>query len=91
MSDKTTYYQENREKILNKAKKHYEDNKKVLKEKTRNKYRELSEEEKNIKRKHGKNRYHNMSQGNKQRLKEHQKNYRDAINLKISLSLAISI
>ena len=78
-------------KILNKAKKYYEDNKKVLKEKTRNKYRELSEEEKNIKRKHGKNKYHNMSQGNKQRLKEYQKNYRDARNFKKNLNLAVSI
>ena len=54
MSDKTTYYQENKEKILNRGKKYYEDNKKASKEKTRNKYRELSEKEKNIKRKHGK-------------------------------------
>ena len=44
----TTYYQKNRDVILDRAKK-YENNKKILKDKTRDKYRELSEEEKKYK------------------------------------------
>ena len=55
MSDKTTYYQINKETILNRAKKYYNDNKERLKEQARNKYRKLTEEEKNKR-----NRYHNM-------------------------------
>ena len=51
MSDKTTYYQENREKIINRAKKHYENNKERLREKARNKNRELPNEEKKKKNK----------------------------------------
>ena len=46
----TTYYQRNREAILNKAKDYYENNTELLRERAKNKYRELSEEEKNIKR-----------------------------------------
>ena len=42
----TTYYQRNREVILNRAKDYYENNKELLREKAKNKYRELSEEEK---------------------------------------------
>ena len=63
----TTYYQRNREVILNKAKDYYKNNKELLRERERakNKYRELSEEGKNIKREYGKNRYHNMSEENK--------------------------
>ena len=45
----TTYYQRNRETILNKAKEYYENDKERSKENARNKYRELSEE-KNIRR-----------------------------------------
>ena len=45
----TTYYQRNRETILNRTKDYCENNKEVLREKTKNKYRELSEEKKNIK------------------------------------------
>ena len=50
----TTYYQRNREVILNKAKDYYENNKELLSERAKNKYRELSEEVKNIKREYGK-------------------------------------
>ena len=59
MSD-TTYYQRNKEAILNRAKDYYENNKELLRERERakNKYRELSQEEKNIKREYGKKRYH---------------------------------
>ena len=48
--------------IIDRAKKYYENNEKVLKDKTRNKYRDLSDEEKNMKRKYGRNRYHNVSE-----------------------------
>ena len=51
----TTYYQRNREVILNRANKYYKNNKEVLREKAKNKYRELSEEEKNIKREYRRN------------------------------------
>ena len=39
----TTYYQRNREKVLNRAKDYYENNKEVLREKAKTKYRKLSE------------------------------------------------
>ena len=42
----TTYYQRNREVILNRGNEYYKNNKEVLKEKAKNKYTELSEEEK---------------------------------------------
>ena len=45
----TTYYQRNREVILNRAKYYYENKKELLRERAKNKYRDLSEEEKNIK------------------------------------------
>ena len=70
-----TYYQRNREIILNRAKDCYENDKERLREQARDKYRNLSEEDKKKKRKYGKNRYHNMSKGKKQKLKEYQKEY----------------
>ena len=42
-----TYYQRNRDIILNKAKDYYENDKDRLREQARDKYRNLSEEEKN--------------------------------------------
>ena len=60
MNNKTTYYQRNREKILNRAKDTMKI-KKILREQVRNKYTEWSDEEKNIKREYGRDRYHNMS------------------------------
>ena len=72
-----TYYQKNRDVILNRAKDYYENDKERLREQARYKYRNLSEEEKNKKREYGRNRYHNMSEEKKQRLKEYQKNYRE--------------
>ena len=54
----TTYYQRNREVILNRVKKYYHDNEEVLREKARLKYRGLSDDEKNKKREYGRNRYH---------------------------------
>ena len=49
----STYYQRNREVILNRAKSYYHDNIEALREKAKNRYRELSEEEKNIKGQYG--------------------------------------
>ena len=48
MSENTdlTYYQKNREVMLNKAKDYYKNNKDRLREQARYKYRNLSEEEK---------------------------------------------
>ena len=53
MSENTdlTYYQRNRDVVLDKAKDYYKSNKEKLKEQVRDKYRSLSEEEKKIKRK----------------------------------------
>ena len=73
-----TYYQKNREVILNRAKGYYENDKERLKRQARDKYRNLSEEEKNKKREYGKNKYCNISEEKKQRLKEYQKNYSEA-------------
>ena len=53
MSNKT-YYQRNREVVLNKAKDYYEKHKEKLREQARNKYRNLPEEEKIKKREYGK-------------------------------------
>ena len=63
MSENTdlTYYQRNRDLILNKKKDYYKNNKEKLKEQARDKYRSLSEEEKNKRREYSKNRYLNMS------------------------------
>ena len=76
MTEKT-YYQRNKEIILNRAKEYHETNKQVLSEKARSRYRELSEKEKDIKREYGRNRYKNMSEGNRQRLKVYKKIYRE--------------
>ena len=57
----TTYYQRNRDLILNAAKCYDQNNKEVLREKAKSKCRELSWEKKNIKREYWRNRYHNMS------------------------------
>ena len=70
-----TYYQRNREVILNRPKDYYRNNRDELKVKAKNKYRELSEEEKDIKRPYGKDRYNNMREEDKQRLKEYQRNF----------------
>ena len=58
-----TYYQRNRDVILNRAKDYYENDKERLREQARYKYRKLSEEKK--KREYGRNRYHNMSKKKK--------------------------
>ena len=56
MSEKT-YYERNRDVVLNRAKDYYKNDKERLREQARYKYRNLSEE-KNKKRENGKNRYH---------------------------------
>ena len=73
----TTYYQRNRNVILNRVKDYYKSDKKRLKEQARDKYRSLSEKDKNKKREYGRNRHHNMSKEKKQKLKEYQKSYRE--------------
>ena len=75
--DNLTYYQNNRDVILNRAKDYHENDKERLREKGRDKYRNLSEEDKNKIKEYGKNRYHNMFEENKQKLKEYQKKYRE--------------
>ena len=52
MSENTdlTYYQKNRDVMLNKAKDYYKNNKERLRGQARDKYRNLSKEEKNKKR-----------------------------------------
>ena len=52
--DNTTYYQRDREIMLNRAKDYYETDKERLREQARNKYRDLSEEGKEKKREYGK-------------------------------------
>ena len=57
------------EKLLNKAKDSYQNDKERLREQGRNKCRNLSEEDKEKKREYGKNRYCNISEEKKQELK----------------------
>ena len=52
--DNTTYYQRNREIMLNIAKGYYENDTKRLREQAKTKYRNLSEEDKEKKREYGK-------------------------------------
>ena len=79
MSDSAylTYYQRNRDVILNRAKDYYENDKKRLREQARDKYRNLSEEDKNKKREYKKNRYLNMSEEKKTK-RILKKNYHEA-------------
>ena len=66
----TTYYQKNRDMILNGGNDYYEnDKKKRLREQARDKYKNLFDEHKNKKSEYRRNRYHNMSEEKKQRLK----------------------
>ena len=47
--NKLTYYQNNKESILNRAKDYYENNKERLRDQAKDKYRNLSKEDKNKK------------------------------------------
>ena len=71
MDNNTTYYQRNREKILNKAKDYYENDKEKLREKARNKYRNLSEEDKKKKREQARDKYKNLSEEDKNKKREY--------------------
>ena len=71
----TTYYERNRDVILNRAKHYYENNKELLRERAKNKYRELPENKKNIK---NSTKKIDMSTEEKQKLKNVKKNYREA-------------
>ena len=51
-----TYYQRNRDVILNRAKDYYENNKELLTERAKNKYRKLPENEKDVKRQYQRDR-----------------------------------
>ena len=86
---KITYYQRNRDIILNTAKEYYKDNKELLQERAKNKYRSLSEDEKDIKKQYQNTRYHNMSDEEKPRLKDYQNNYREAKKLKSILNQSL--
>ena len=63
MSDETTYYQRNTERLKerNWLKENYKNNKDKISDQAKNKYRGLSNEEKDIKREYGRNRYQKMS------------------------------
>ena len=50
-TSETTYYQRNRNLILGRAKRYYENDKERLRDKARDKYKELSKEEKIYKKK----------------------------------------
>ena len=65
-----TYYQRNKDVILNKAKDFYKNNKERLREQARHGYRNVSEDEKNKKREYGEIIYCNISEEKKQRQKK---------------------
>ena len=78
-----TYYQRNRDVILNREKDYYENDKYRLRGQARDKHRNLSKEEENKKREYRRNRYYNMSEEKKKRLK--------IISKKISRGTKVSI
>ena len=49
MMNQKTYYQKNKDIILNRAKDYYENSKEILRERAKNRYRELSADEKDKK------------------------------------------
>ena len=70
-----TYYQKNRNVILNRAKDYFENDNERLREQARDKYRNLSDKEKYLRKEYTENRYHNISEEKKQRFKEYHKNF----------------
>ena len=74
MSDQT-YYQKNRDKILNRANKYYQKNKETINEKPKKKYKELNDADKDIIKNDCMNRYNNMDGEAKMKLKEYRRNY----------------
>ena len=85
-----TYYQKDRDVIVNRAKDYYENDKERLREQARDKYRNLSEEEKNKKREYRKNRYLNMSKEKKNKRKKDYKNIKKIIVRQESLSIIMN-
>ena len=77
-----TYYQRNRDVMLNRTK-DYENDKVRLREQARDKYRNLSEEEEEKKENMGKIDISICLKKRKKRLKEYQKNYREAKKVSI--------
>ena len=73
-----TYYQTNRDLILNRAKNYYENDKKRLREQVRDKYRNSSEEKKKKRENTEKTDTIICLKKKKQRLKEYQENCREA-------------
>ena len=73
-----TYYQENRDVILNRAKDYYENDKQRLRRQARDEYKNLSEEEKNLNNEYGKTNTTICLKKKKQRLKKYQKIYHEA-------------
>ena len=73
-----TYYQRNRDVILNIAKDYCENDEERLRKKAKDKYRNLSEKEKYKKREYGKKQISQYVWRKNQRLKEYQKNYWEA-------------
>ena len=72
-----TYYQRNRDVILNREKDYYENDKERLRQQARDKQRNLSEEEKNKRSEYGKKVTATCLKKKKQRLKEYHKNYHE--------------
>ena len=66
---RATYYERNRDVILNRAKDSYGNNTELLRERAKNKYRELSENEKDVKRLYQRDIYHNMTAEKKPKTK----------------------
>ena len=60
--NKSSYYQKNKDAIINRAKIYYHNNIEFLRKRARKKYRELPEEEKMKKREYAENRYKNLSE-----------------------------
>ena len=73
----TTYYQRNRDVIVNKPKGYYKNDKETLRDNAGDNT-EIYLKKKKAKREHGRNRYDNMSKEKEQKLKEYQKHYREA-------------
>ena len=64
----TTYYQRNKDVILNRVKDCHENYKERLKKQARDKHRNFFKEGKNKKREYERKRYHNISQEKKQKI-----------------------
>ena len=79
--DKSTYYQQNRDIILERAKDYYYNNIEAIRKDMRNKYKNLSEEEIEKIKIYQKKKYrekmkNNISEEKREKMREYQKNYR---------------